>query len=74
MTSDPYNADNAAVIAQLQQQQALFTQSLKAMLENRWVGESSVEAFLYALDPTITGTLDIDKPVAESELDEPPKV
>lgn len=74
MTMTPYDAPTEAQIAQLQQQQSLFTQSLRAMLENRWVGESSVEAFLYALDPTITGTLEIDKPVAESELSEPPKV
>lgn len=65
--------DYDAQITQLQQQQSLFTQSLKAMMEGRWIGENSVEAFLYALDPHMTGTLDIDRPVTESELDDPPK-
>lgn len=53
-------------ITQLQTQQMLFTQALKAMLEGRWVGENSVEAYLYALDPTMVDTLDLDIPVTES--------
>ena len=66
--------DLTAALAQLQTQQALFTQSLKAMLEGRWVGESSVEAYLYALDPNMTGTLAFDVPVTQDELEEqPPK-
>ena len=69
-----YSDDQSAQITQLQQQQSLFTQSLKAMLEGRWTGESSVEAFLYALDPSMQGTLDFDTPVLESETEEPPKV
>lgn len=64
--------DNDPVVTQLQQQQALFTQSLKAMLEGRWTGENSVEAFLYALDPNMTGTLALDPPVPESEVEAPP--
>jgi hypothetical protein len=60
-------------ITQLQQQQALFTQALKAMLEGQWVGANSVEAFLYALDPHMTGTLELDIPVTTSELVTPPK-
>jgi len=61
-------------ITQLQQQQALFTQALKAMLEGRWAaGPDTVEAFLYALDPGMTGTLSLDIPVTESEATEPPK-
>jgi hypothetical protein len=44
----------------------LFTQALKAMLEGRWVGENSVEAYLYALDPSMVDTLDLDIPVTES--------
>ena len=58
--------DETAQITQLQQQQSLFTQALKAMLEGRWVGENSVEAFLYALDPSMVDTIDYDIPVTES--------
>jgi hypothetical protein len=60
-------------ITQLQQQQALFTQIIKAQLEGRWVGADSAEALLYALDPNMTGTLSLDKPVTESEAAEAPK-
>jgi hypothetical protein len=65
-----------AAIAQLQTQQALFTQSLKAMLEGRWqAGANTVEGYLYALDPQMTGTLELDVPITESEFvgGEPPK-
>ena len=55
-----------AQINQLQTQQGLFTQALKAMLEGRWVGENSVEAYLYALDPSMVDTIDYDIPVTES--------
>jgi hypothetical protein len=67
--------DQTAQIAQLQQQQSLFTQSLKAMLEGRWhAGANTVEGLLYALDPQMTGTLTLDVPVTESEYGgEPPK-
>jgi len=58
--------DESALITQLQQQQSLFTQALKAMLEGRWVGENSVEAYLYALDPSMVDTIDYDIPVTES--------
>lgn len=61
-------------ITQLQQQQALFTQALKAMLEGKWAaGPDTVEAFLYALDPQMTGTLSLDVPVIESEFVQNPK-
>jgi hypothetical protein len=62
-------------ISQLQQQQSFFTQALKAMLEGRWAaGPETVEAYLYALDPNMTGTLQLDLPVTESmEAEEPPK-
>jgi len=63
MTEDNQNAQ----INQLQTQQSLFTAALKAMLEGRWVGENSVEAYLYALDPTSIDTLDYDIPVTESQ-------
>jgi hypothetical protein len=59
--------DTIAEITQLQQQQALFTQALLAMLEGRWVGENSVEAIYLALNPNAVGTdIDYDIPVTES--------
>lgn len=71
MAVDPYNADQQALITQLQQQQALFTQIVKAQMEGRWTGADSVEALLYALDPNMTGTLSPDIPVTQSEYDSP---
>ena len=63
-----------ALIAQLQQQQAIFTQIIKAQLEGKWTGAESAEALLYALDPNMTGTLVLDTPVTHSEDEgEPPK-
>ena len=58
-------------ITQLQQQQALFTQIVSAQLQGKWAGEASAEAFLYALDPNIQGTLALDVPVTESEYTNP---
>jgi len=72
MAVDPYNADQAAQITQLQQQQAIFTQALKAMIEGTWTGAGSAEALLYALDPTMQGGINPDTPVLHSEY-EPPK-
>lgn len=66
-------SDTDPVIAQLQQQQAIFTQIIKAQLEGKWTGADSAEALLYALDPNLTGTVIIDKPVTESEYEQPPK-
>jgi hypothetical protein len=63
----------SAVIAQLQAQQALFTQIVAAQLEGKWTGEGSAEAFLYALDPNLTGTLTLDVPVTESDVETLPK-
>jgi len=61
-------------VTQLQQQQALFTAALKAMLEGYWTGANSVEAYLYALDPSMQGTIVFDIPVTESsEEEQPPK-
>ena len=60
-------------ITQLQQQQAIFTLALKAALEGKWTGEGSVEAFLYALDPNMTGTLQLDVPLTESDYETLPK-
>ena len=70
-----YDSDQDARITQLQQQQALFTQALRAMLEGNWVaGASTVEAYLYALDPGMQGNLALDIPVVQSEYEQPPKV
>jgi hypothetical protein len=66
-----YSDDQAAQIVQLQQQQGLFTQALKAAVEGRWVGAGSVEAFLYALDPNLQGNVTPDPPVLDSEYEEP---
>lgn len=65
MTDD---AELSAQVTTLQQQQALFTQALVAALAGRWTGEGSVEAYLYALDPGLVGTLSTDTPVVQSEL------
>jgi len=73
MNSDTFSADQSAMITQLQQQQALFTQIVKAQLEGKWTGEGSVEALLYALDPNMQGTLTFDLPITESEYEEDPK-
>ncbi|HYW90548.1 MAG TPA: hypothetical protein VFB50_22445 [Chloroflexota bacterium] len=64
-----YSDDQAAQITQLQQQQGLFTQALKAAVEGRWVGADSVEAYLYALDPNMQGSVAPDPPVTESEYE-----
>lgn len=66
-----YSDDQAAQINTLQTQQGLFTQALKAALEGHWVGAGSVEAFLYALDPNMQGTITPDPPVLDSEYEEP---
>ena len=50
----------------LQRQQALQTQALQAYLEGRIVGENSVEAFLYALDPSLQGQLNPKVPQWEA--------
>ena len=65
-----YSDDVSAQVTQLQQQQMLFTQALKAAVEGRWVGAESVEAYLYALDPNMQGTVTPDPPVLDSEYEE----
>ena len=62
-----------AQITQLQQQQALFTQIIAAQLEGHWTGEASAEALLYALNPNLTGTLQLDPPITESDTESLPK-
>lgn len=69
-----YDADQDAKITQLQQQQSLFTQALKSMLQGEWSGgATTVEAFLYALDPNMQGNVELDIPVIQSEYEQPPK-
>jgi hypothetical protein len=63
----------AAQITQLQQQQAIFTQIVAAQLQGRWSGADSAEALLYALNPNLTGTLELDIPVTESDVESLPK-
>jgi hypothetical protein len=69
MTQD----DTTAQIAQLQQQQAIFTRIIAQQLQGLWTGADSAEAWLYALDPSLTGTLSLDTPVTQSEYTNPPK-
>jgi len=53
-----------ARLTTLQQQQALLTQALAAALQGQWTGAPpSVEAFLYAIDPNLPGTLILDPPL-----------
>jgi len=65
--------DTDSQITQLQSQQALTVQALAALLQGRSVGADSLEAFLYAIDPSLQGTLALDPPVAESQLEQLPK-
>jgi len=62
--------DLTAQIAQLQAQQALTVSGLAALLQGRSIGADSLEAFLYAIDPALQGTLDLDPPVSESDLED----
>jgi len=62
------SVDIGPVINQLQTQQSLQTQALAAALQGKWTGAESVEAYLYALNPTLQGTLTPDPPVLESEV------
>lgn len=66
--------ETSVQINQLQQQQAIFTQIVKEMLQGKWSGGAdTAEGLLYALDPNMTGTLVLDTPVVHSEATEPPK-
>lgn len=67
--------DLEAQITQLQQQQAIFTRIIAAQLQGLWTGEDSAEAWLYALDPTLVGTLTLDVPLTTDDIPvEVPKV
>ena len=54
--------DQTAQITQLQQQQQFLTRALMAACAGRWQGEDSVEAWLYAIDPSLQGQLQVDPP------------
>jgi len=60
--------DIGPLITQLQAQQSLQTQALAAALQGLWTGEGSVEAYLYALNPTLQGTITPNPPILESEV------
>ena len=61
--------ETQALINQLQQQQALFTQIVAAQLQGKWAhGADTAEGLLYALDPGLTGTLSLDIPITESDV------
>ena len=69
MTQEDLNAQ----ITQLQQQQAIYTRIIAQQLQGKWTGVDSAEAFLYALDPNLQGSLSLDPPVTQSEAEELPK-
>jgi hypothetical protein len=73
MQPSAFSDDQNAQITQLQQQQALFTQAMQSMIEGRWTGVDSVEAYLYALNPNAEGSLNPDTPVTHSEAENLPK-
>lgn len=54
--------EDRALITQLQQQQQFLTRALMAACAGRWQGEDSVEAWLYAIDPTLQGQLSVNPP------------
>ena len=62
-------SETEAQITQLQQQQAIFTQIIAQQLQGVWTVEGSVEALLYALNPNFQGTLSLDVPVTQTELE-----
>ena len=60
MTEEETNAR----LTTLEQQQSLLTQCLVAALEGHWIGAPpSVEAFLFAINPTLQGQITPDPPV-----------
>jgi len=67
----PTEEEFQAQITQLQQQQSIFTRIIAQQLQGIWTGADSAEAWLYALDPNIQGTLSLDVPVTESEYTNP---
>jgi hypothetical protein len=49
-------------ITTLQTQQMYLTRAMKAAAEGRWRGEDSVEAWLYAIDPSLQGQVTPNPP------------
>jgi hypothetical protein len=49
-------------ITTLQTQQMYLTRAMKAAAEGRWQGEDSVEAWLYAIDPSLQGKVEPNPP------------
>lgn len=56
------STDDQAALTQLQTQQMYLTRAMKAACEGRWQGEDSVEAWLYAIDPTLQGQITPNPP------------
>jgi hypothetical protein len=56
----------SAALGQLEDQQALLTATLRAMLEGKWCGEGSATAFLQAIDPNLPD-LACARPVVASD-------
>jgi hypothetical protein len=46
----------------LERQQAYLTQALAAAVQGKWTGDGSVEAYLYAINPGLQGTLTLNPP------------
>lgn len=65
--------ETRALLNQLQTQQMYTVRGLANLLQGRPVGADSLEAFLYAIDPTLEGTLELNPTVSQSELDEAKK-
>lgn len=54
--------EDQAALTQLQTQQMYLTRAMKAACEGRWQGEDSVEAWLYAIDPSLVGQVATNPP------------
>jgi len=68
-----FSTDVSARLDTLDRQQVALTEALRAMLEGHWVGEPpSLEAFLYAQDPTLQGTI-VARTVRRVSDQPPPK-
>jgi hypothetical protein len=66
-----FSPDVATRLDTLDQQQAILTDALRAMLEGNWQGEPpSLESQLYSMNPGLQGTLTVAVPLCVS--DQPP--
>lgn len=60
MTEDELNTR----LTVLERQQAYLTNALAAALQGQWAGGAdTAEAWVYAINPTLQGTLKLDLPV-----------